>query len=87
MAGRVAAGGIGEACPRPVARRAAEPAERAHAASPSSRASAPGRRTKTMAARYILAMTYAMRTLTLSRPLPRFVTLRHQMELWRASPE
>src|SRR5688572_25782645 len=61
--------------------------ERAHAAKPSRRASAPGRRAKTMAARYILAETYATRTLTRFGPFPRFGTLRNPMELWRASAE
>jgi len=61
--------------------------DRAQAASPASRVSAPRRQLKTMAARYLVTITYATRTLTLPTPLRRFGTLRHQVELWRASPE
>src|SRR5688572_21990550 len=61
--------------------------ERAHAASPARRKSAPRRQVETMAARYLVTITYATRTLTLPAPIRRFGTLRHQVELWRASPE
>src|SRR5688572_21427394 len=61
--------------------------ERAQAANPASRGSAARPQIEPMAARYLVTITYATRTLTLPAPLSRFGTLRHQSELWGASPE
>jgi hypothetical protein len=40
-----------------------------------------------MAARYLVAKTYAMQKLTLHTPLRRFGTLHHQWGFLEASPE